>query len=1418
MNWDRLQPYGLSPEKSFEMLCNQLFENWCKETYKDEILSFSVVNGAGGDGGVESYAVLSDSSIIGLQAKWFLNSMESGQISQIRGSLRTAKKIRPKITRYVICIPRDLASVTGRGENTESKRWEDFVNSMKTEFPDVTIDLWNDTRVTTEIQKANAAGIHKFWFEHSEIESERFSYTFEKAKASWLSAKYVPDLDVTGQITKTLKRFVGDYACRESLINGFSTIAELCRRFEDAANNLISVCGSAHPGIVELLSDPKEKLSLVQSACAKINNWLSNEFAKRPVYEESCFFVPFDSIIEELRDSKLSFSYHFHFYEVTKILNKLSEYDYAELLESLKQQLNSRCILFLGNPGTGKTHGVSSFVDSLIKQQYHLPIIIQARSIPGSYSWRDIITATLGLSGSWSEDEVWQALGSAANRSRFQESALEQTITICPKVFVVVDGIDESATYEDWINRIKETETIKNEYPHIRFCFTSRPHVFPGKIDFAHAIRLNEAGDVPVYKLFDEYTRAYGITAQNCQWLKYALNTPLALKLFCELHQGQCVTVSNLSEVSMNQLWRAKIDKIQTECDRKTGLSPKNQHIFLSITGLAKCFVGQGHLERSKVLTEIQNCANVSVKSAESILDHIEAYGIVGSYCQKGAGLLPDSFFYYPGIQGYFDYASAMHLITEYENPSAIDFEKCGKIDTNTMYCLAVISIQQYKYLITQNPTIRKVMFHFEIPELRFYALQHSHPAIAIQFKDHCMEYMRSGAEGLITIVNKLVLPLSRISGHPLGITLLDEFLNTFNRPAQRDIVWSLPAYLRRSDGKRWDKSDEATVLYEDDEEYALTVDDRSDGLPIIYAWLLSNVSNPVRKKCRDRLMVWAREVPQEFFSLFLHFSGVNDPQILSDLYSILMCLVYDGVEASLIKEIADWVVDNTLSPAVIDYNRDISVRYYAIGIVEKAKLIGLYTDEAVDEYLPPYNAKDTEIPLSKSALSGTRMGGYSAIDYDLARYVLVDHFDGCFNSWKDRQLEKLAKRIGKCNPEYLGMTSEQFVISAAYAFLCNMGWNEDEFYNYSKDEAGNLIGGVDLSIGASYPSATHGAQSSVMTVCEKYVWAARNYISGFLCDRLPFGDKQIQITDYNLLDDFMIPIQEICQIDPDNIPYDRPWHIPEPATVFADKELGSKESISEHIKCAPEIDWAKWIYIDNKERHYSIPSSNLLALKTYSCFYGLDTETCLFINSIVVPSDEVSEFVLMSREENRFQNVCDPSDWDGGVDASCYITPKEICWFPWKKHYDSYKAEEYPNISIHSAVESCCYNFTGYSDVYYSMPSTILRTLMGIVDTDGYHYFDKDKNIISEFSISGEKWRTTQEFVLVDEGKIENVLSANGLSLIWIMQEMRRETGNAKEKFGEFFVEKRRYYIGYFANGNFVTEQMLTEFSENLY
>ncbi len=66
MNWTRFNTYGESENDAFETMCNQLFENWCNEKYGEKIKEFVINNGSGGDGGVESYALLEDNIIIGL--------------------------------------------------------------------------------------------------------------------------------------------------------------------------------------------------------------------------------------------------------------------------------------------------------------------------------------------------------------------------------------------------------------------------------------------------------------------------------------------------------------------------------------------------------------------------------------------------------------------------------------------------------------------------------------------------------------------------------------------------------------------------------------------------------------------------------------------------------------------------------------------------------------------------------------------------------------------------------------------------------------------------------------------------------------------------------------------------------------------------------------------------------------------------------------------------------------------------------------------------------------------------------------------------------------------------------------------------------------------------------------------------------
>jgi hypothetical protein len=115
-------------EKAFEALCDHLFENWIERIHKGELIYSAVVNGSGGDGGVEAYARLTGDRIIGLQAKWFTGPLDNAKLLKIKKSICTAKKIRNELIKYLICIPRNLSSVRitkggKKAKKSEEDRW-----------------------------------------------------------------------------------------------------------------------------------------------------------------------------------------------------------------------------------------------------------------------------------------------------------------------------------------------------------------------------------------------------------------------------------------------------------------------------------------------------------------------------------------------------------------------------------------------------------------------------------------------------------------------------------------------------------------------------------------------------------------------------------------------------------------------------------------------------------------------------------------------------------------------------------------------------------------------------------------------------------------------------------------------------------------------------------------------------------------------------------------------------------------------------------------------------------------------------------------------------------------------------------------------------------------------------------------------
>lgn len=1413
MNWTSFQTHNDAPTKAFEVLCNQLFENWCKEEYKTCLMSFNIVNGAGGDGGVESYAVLSDGSVVGLQAKWFPTSITSNQFGQIKNSISTAMKVRPQISRYIVCVPRDLASTTARGVNTEEKRWDETVEALRKVFPSLTIDLWNETRIVTELQKESSSGIYKYWFEKSEIAEENIRFSFEKSKASWLSTKYVPELNTFGDMDGSISAFLGQEDQRNAAKKTFEDICILCTSFSSAADELAAVCGASDPQLIDLLSATKTSLEAMRNEATKAIIWLNNETNLFVSPDETFFDVDIDSILAELKESKAEIHHHFHFYEVSKVLRKLGSIDTQNALEIVDLGNDRSSLLFLGEPGTGKTHGIAAETEKLLANNFHSPILIQARDIPVEQTWKDIITSCLGLSTTWGEDEIWQALSSLANRKRFNALDSSGHLQVMPKIIIMIDGIDESSSHQKWIDRIQETNVIVQKYPQIRFCFTSRLYAFDPYAEYARIINLGTHGDVPVHKLFSSYTRAFSINVVNAGLLKYALTTPLALKLFCDLHKGKTIEYYDQIDVSLITLLQEKINILEKEfCEKISAGLISNQYILRTIQILAVPLSVEHRLEQNSLLELLARELVLSRERAETLLQYLTDYGILRLFCEHSTGYLsPRTYFYYPGIQGYFDHALALVLLDEYKNPENIDFGKCKYLHKNTLYALAIISIQRFDYLITDNATLRKVVDSWFEEELCFLALRHSKPSQANIYKPQLLQRMSEGREAVISITNNIILPLARNSSHPLGCALLDEFLSEFKHPAHRDIIWSVPSFLRGSYEDKWYSSSELAL---NDEDYMLSEDDTAIGCPLVYAWALSSVNNSLRKFYRGELMKWARLAPDEFYKLFIKFSDVNDPQIRADIFSILMCLLLEDGNQRLIEEASKWLLENVLAVERIEENRDIAIRYYSCAIVQKAITLGILDAEKTEPFLPPYNTSNNFISLNYEALTGTRMGGYSGIDYDLARYVLIDHFTSCFSDYDRRvsnQFAKLISEISKEQPDYCGISTDQLIISAAFAFVSRCGWNERDFQYYDREKKKAI--GADSAISRYHHKATHGAQSSVMTICEKYVWQARNEISGYLADRLFYCDDDdvFRVSDYGLLDDYIIPIQELNQIDPDNIPEEQPWHIPEMEVVILSGDCSTKEGVINTVLESPDVNWEKWLFMNNNHK-YKIESCELMALGGYSCFYSPSgVETCLFIGSIIIPVEQLDMFLNeLSGDAKLANSVANPTDWMGGIHTSCYITPKEVCWFPWKQRYDSRFVDYFPQIKIQSAVDRCCYNYLEYGDVYYDLPSFPIREMLDISNSDGYLFYNDEKHIKAEYCIAGEKWRTYQDYLLVDKEELLRILEKRGNTILWVVREYRREGGKSGERFGEFYAEKDNCHIAFFRDGTWKAHPIL--------
>ena len=1378
MEWTKFNTHGESCNRAFEVMCNLLFEAWCKKEYGSKIINFAFINGIGGDGGIEAYAILENGDIIGVQSKWFREKIEDSQIRQIESSFLTAIKVRPQIIRYIVCIPRDLGSkriVKGGkiSQNTEEDRWNKLIASFKGMAPNVKVELWNETRIQELITWPELQGIHSFWFDNSEIFVDCFALSYRKAMVSWAKTNYIPDLYAEGYIHQKIEWFLGSLKLTEQRYQEWSRmcnrLSELKRAFED----LLSL---------DFPDKEKELISKIKRDLSSIDEWISmlknaEELVRRGLSVSFDKDLKLECTIDLIKKSTLHYHRYFHFHSVETLLDNLAEDVYC--FEETFRENDSNRLILLGNPGSGKTTGIVSETGAFLVNKTHLPVLVHAKEFAEGETWGTIIEKTLGLSASWDEKELLFSLECAAQLERISSPGQYDMVSNC---VICVDGIDESESWDFWKRRIEEVAAYKDLYPRIKFVFLSRPYVFK---DYYKLSYRNDFHSIPYYgdikpeELCDAYFKKYQISVGKNIWIKRLLRSPISVNLFCDIYKGTDVENVDNNTTVITKLFRKKIEILEERFDRH--VKGDSRGIVQSVLSeIAQMFTENDRLSGEELRQKLNGQNNDYLTE---LLKFLEEEGFIYSFKRQKDDFSPVSTYYSWGMQPAFDYLIARKLFETIERDEQIEIE----YTTGIYEMLSLILIEERGKLLYEYKNIN--VEDGTLFDLVCYTLANASIRAAVSHRCYLKKILMYSVDQFRELVNRVIIPNCIVDKHPLGAELLDEFLRGFNNSAERDIWWSIPAHLKDSYNADWRAHTDIGF-----EEVSLSDDDVAETAPLVLAWSLSSVNNDVRRKSRMKLITWGLKHSLEYWALLCRFSDVDDEQVLEDIFAVAYGIALDQFTPDdYLGKASEWILENVFSPDGLGRYENSAIRYYCSCIVKIAICKGLKEKDVKNIITPPYSYNTDDEELAVEAISAERMGGYKAIDYDLSRYVLCDQLNGFFrtNSQKNSLEEDSAAFIEKYRIKYDidELSVDGLIISMAYQYLIECGWDPEIFWHY--DDPDNC--GVDIAIRRTYYHATHGSMSRIMTVAEKNIWLAKHHMECVMANEIVYRDWGTDsdapfLDDYSYLENFINPYQDY--VNKNHIEKEERWYHMDLLARSRTEEM-DKTSIEAWMKKNEIPDFKSWIE-DNNGLIMIYSFSN--ARNDYS---GI--EESIWISNGIVEATALPKLIecLKTYSEERTE-LLSVSGFHAGLDCKCYCTPQEACLVHSDKEIEASLQLSFDDeiIEVKKSTVRCLSADEMDTEKTFYLPSSFVRCITGISFGNGFEYKNKEGEVIASFISNGENWGTQQEALLIDQDIFINAINERGLKLFWIFRVYKSPSNKAYERYPEILHDTDTSYI----------------------
>ncbi len=1424
MDFNNFKTYSDSPQNAFETFCTQLFERYLRRKYGSDLVKFRVVNGAGGDGGIEAYGELKNGDIIAVQAKWFLTTMQDSQIMQIEKSVNTALKLRKKIVEYIICVPRSLSSTKiGKGQvpvvNTEESRVDQLSAKIQGVHTNTTFTWWFEQDMQTELLESDNEGMNKFWFERDVVTFKQLVGQFELEKAGWIDKRYIPELHGPGVIQGHIEQILFSQDYRKELLDRIGETSKILQNTTSLISRFTETLQAGSPILTELnaiQSNINHNLSSLLPLITAVQEGVSDlpaiTFQPMPVtsdmFNELGDWLPTDRQLGLPR-------------RLLATLDRIVDLDLTAMVNKIQDEVVQSGRLFLGNPGTGKTHAVSNTVDIRLNRQRVPALIIRAKGAPNS-DWKNLLQKALDIDN-WNKNEMLSALETLALRADYQAAKAlnpgEELKNEPAKVMICIDGLEEDTDHwPEWYIRIRESVILTGRYPRVRFAFTARPYFLndeemPRDRTF-RVIEIPREGDIPVQEVVDHYFEHFNITVEPRSLIR-GVDSLYALRLFCKLYEGKKLTAEDEILTAEQDLLNEKIDRMDEEFKTVKNPGAARNPVREAIGAIAEVFYNKPEISHTDLFTLLKDgsLSYLANKEVERTIEFLINNAFLSkSEIPVGKGALKKKQVSYTlTYQSIMEVIMAEKYVTgiikreitaipeflravpKREKPTELQLinQRIVQEITNTLF-------HDHDLLIGRDDFLIEGIAPATIQQLQTKALIQAPSDVAASFKANIDGLFFKDHKSRYFVFRTLIYPSAASSANYFGAEYLHSLLMQQPTAVERDKIWlGIDRHdiheLEKEDSQPYFRYDLHRVIDPDGEgDLYLPELSLHNEYPLVFGWALATLDQSFRERLRTALTGWAIKQPQDFKLLLDKLFPCNDPQIQEDLAAIALGVASKLKDKTALQELAEWSLANVFAQP--GSHPDIIVRIGFRSVVEKALYAGVIGDEQAAQARPQQVESLQFIPIDADALEKGGEEIYPIV-HDLAWYVIKRSFDDFLEYQsldKDKEPEDMVEEFLKAYIDHLALKNlsvHEWAISASIAYMKSLGFNRTQ-------DNGN-----------SYTDASHGSKSKLFTQEEKYTWLTVHYIQGYLSDYLPHKDTKEFVDDYMKIITIDNPAEFLTETIHEQMPDIKDnWIIKEPLAPEMQEAGTPDEQVKIAVEGEPVIDFNNWVHFRDRDLRSEGNDKEWLALFNYTTVH----DSKAFITSSVdirgvliekgqAPAllDIVKNYPLRSSFVESIDRMVSSPDTD------TYSNPTDVVWMKWigenydtETYYPSPDGEEkHMQYSVTSVTKK---TVEGGEDEIY-IPSKAVREMLGIIEMAQQLFLDDEGRIMAINHILSRPNYDKQKMTLVTKKEFLAKLVADGKEIVWFADLYRSKNAlNDSIKSEEHPMKTRKYILWY--------------------